>query len=176
MRLGLDTFPTHLVRSLPGLDERGLLPPGDFGPAAEDFERQFVNNTPRRVKIYDGWNRHRRALLDDALADGARQLLDGSFTTSKSDPGDIDLAVEVPMTSEQLESIGPDSPVVRFLMGPAMKALYDCDAYPIYCLPVDDPNHEQVTIGAIRYWTKWFGRTRDGQPKGRVWAFVGGFR
>ncbi|HYO14395.1 MAG TPA: hypothetical protein VE685_14460 [Thermoanaerobaculia bacterium] len=176
MRLDLDTFPAVLLRRLPSLDEDGFLPPGDYGPAAEDFERQFVNNTPRRVKIYDGWNRHRQALLDDALKAGARQLLNGSFTTSKPDPGDIDLAVEVPMTSKQLQGAGPDSPVVRLLMGPAMKDLYHCDAYPIYCLPADDPNHEQVTIGAIRYWTKWFGRARDGRPKGRVWAFVGGFR
>lgn len=50
------------------------------------------------------------------------------------------------------------------------------DAYPIYALPEGDPLYAVVTVGAIEYWTKWFGRSRSGNPKGRVWATTGGFR
>lgn len=34
---------------------------------------------------------------------------------------------------------------------------------------------EKVTVAGLRYWMKWFGRTRVGMEKGRVWASVGGF-
>jgi len=57
-----------------------------------------------------------------------------------------------------------------------MKAEYYCDAYPIYFLPRDDPHFEKVTLGAIKYWTKWFAQTRIGQSKGRLWARTGGLR
>lgn len=72
-------------------------------------------------------------------------------------------------------------PVFLLLLGPAMKSEYSCDAYPIYALPEDDPQYESITRNALRYWTKWFGRTRlnDGGEsieKGRVWARTSGFR
>ena len=55
-----------------------------------------------------------------------------------------------------------------------MKPAYHCDAYPIYVLPKGDPYYASVTVGAIEYWTKWFGRNRSGTAKGRVWATAGG--
>jgi hypothetical protein len=57
-----------------------------------------------------------------------------------------------------------------------MKPVYACDAYPICALPVSDPLYASVTVRAIEYWMKWFGRNRMGMPKGRVWATTGGFR
>lgn len=54
-----------------------------------------------------------------------------------------------------------------------MKSEYLCDAYPIFCLPEEDPDYLAVTVAAIRYWTKWFGTSRSGQAKGRVWSSVG---
>ena len=69
----------------------------------------------------------------------------------------------------------PTSPIVRLLQGGLMKSEYDCDAFPLFSLPEDDPAYEKVTVAGLRYWMKWFGRTRFGVEKGRIWASVGGF-
>ena len=124
---------------------------------------------PARRVIYHGWRDHRQALLDDGLDPGSRQLLDGSFTTAKIDPGDIDLAVEVPVASGQAPP-RPEEPIARLLLGSRTRMRFNCDAYLIFSLPPDHPDYRTVTVAAERYWTKWFGRDRRGQPKGRVWA------
>ena len=56
-----------------------------------------------------------------------------------------------------------------------MKAEFSCDAYPLFSLPENDPAFASVTLEGLRYWLKWFGRTRRGTEKGRVWVLVGGF-
>ncbi|MEE8585400.1 MAG: hypothetical protein V3T83_11160 [Acidobacteriota bacterium] len=129
--------------------------------------------SPRRSGIYGGWQDHRQALLADGLDPVSRQLLNGSFTTAKTDPGDIDLAVEVPLAYDQLPP-RPDEEIGRLLLGPRMKVRFSCDAYPIYALPSDHPDYQKVTVAAVQYWTKWFGKDSGGRPKGRVWAETGG--
>ena len=107
----------------------------------------------------------------------ARQLLNGSYTTAKKSPGDIDIAVEVPLSgSAGLAIFTLDHPIAKLLLGPLMKSTYHCDAYPIFTLPKSDLEYAAVTVRAIQYWTKWFGRSSSGIPKGRVWATSGGFK
>jgi hypothetical protein len=163
-----------LSRQLPPFTPTGGLEPGDFAPDRVEFEDRFVDTgKAQRRTIYNGWNDHRAALLSDGLAPTSRQLVNGSFTTAKAEPGDIDLAVEVPTTRAQLLR-GQDEPVVRLLLGPLMKARFLCDAYPIYVLPPTDPNYQHLTVRAVQYWTKWFGQDRQGKSKGRVWSATGG--
>jgi len=173
----LDDFPVQFDGFVPLFMADGCLAPGDFLPSRIEFESRFVNvgDIARRNLIYDGWNRHREVLRHAGVPGTARELLDGSYTTAKESPGDIDIAVEVPLgDSGQLANLPPDHPIVSLLQGPLTKSAYFCDAYPIYSLPKTDPLHATVTTEAIRYWTKWFGRSRDGAPKGRVWATTGG--
>lgn len=172
----LDAFPHSFSPDLPQFNQDDVLPPGDYAPDRTSFESRFVSPgvSPVRQTIYEGWNRHRHALLRNSLAPSARQLLNGSFTTSKAVPGDLDLAVEVPVDGDIAAQLQALAPVIALLQGSTMKALYTCDAYPIYSLPPDHELYERVTVEAIRYWTKWFGQTRTGSPKGRVWTTVGG--
>jgi hypothetical protein len=175
----LSEFPGKFDGAIPLFTGEGTLPTGDFLPSRLEFEMRFVNtgDTLRRSSIYEGWNRHRRALIVAGSVPEAYQLLDGSYTTAKDSPGDIDIAVEVRvLRGEALKSLTTDDPVLNLLQGPRMKPRYDCDAYPIFVLPKSDPSYTSVTTGAIQYWTKWFGRTRTGTEKGRVWATTGGFR
>lgn len=175
----LSDFPRNPGESIPVFTAKGCLPPGDFLPSRIEFEFRFVEtgDRGRRASIYEGWNAHRGDLLRAGVPAASRQLLDGSYTTTKERPGDIDIAVEVPLSShEDFGSLNIDHPVVRLLQGPLMKPGYLCDAYPIYSLPRSDPHYESVTGRAIQYWTKWFGRSRSGTPKGRVWATTGGLR
>jgi len=174
----LDTFPDSFHPDLPQFNQHGVLPPGDYAPDRANFAARFVypGASAARQAIYAGWNRHRQDLLRNSLARSARQLLNGSFTTSKAMPGDLDLVVEVPIDGDISAQLQALAPVRALLQGPVTKPLYQCDAYPIYSLSPDHEFYERVTVAAIRYWTKWFGQTRTGHPKGRVWTTVGGFR
>ncbi len=66
--------------------------------------------------------------------------------------------------------------VHSMLQGQHTKPLYQRDAYAIYVLPNNDRLYASVTTGAIEYWPKWFGRSRSGTPKGRMWATTGGLK
>jgi hypothetical protein len=173
----LSTFPLSFDDSMPAFTSAGALPVGDYLPTVSAFELRFVDvgDVARRKAIYQGWNEHRQALLAAGLAADARQLLNGSYTTNKAAPGDIDLAVEVPLADgDAFRAFTPQNPILHLLAGPRMKTSFRCDAYPIYVLPSTDPYYLTVTVKAIEYWTKWFGTTRDGTVKGRVWARTGG--
>lgn len=173
-------FPDALLGSLPPFTATGVLPPGDYAPEASEFEVRFVDigESAIRKRIYSGWIRLRQALLSVGQAVSARHLLDGSYTTSKPSPGDLDVAVELAITGEEYEQLlrSHGHPALPLLAGPGSKPQYDCDAYPILVLPRDHPDYPTVTAEAIRYWVKWFGAARDGSEKGRVWATTGGFR
>jgi len=167
----------NITGTLPPVSDEGVLPPGDYGPSRAEFEKAFVDvgHSERRREIYAGWNRHRNRLQADGLERSARELLNGSFISSKWEPQDIDIVVEYPVTSAELRTLTPSSPILRLLQGALTKAEFECDAYPLYSLPEDDPAYWKVTAAGLRYWMKWFGRTRLGVEKGRIWATVGGF-
>ena len=168
----LSDFPERPESSIPLFNAEGCLPPGDFLPSQLEFERRFVltGDQVQRTSIYQGWTVHRAELMGAGAPDTAHQLLNGSYTTAKESPGDIDIAVEV------LANFAPDHPIVKLLLGPLMRPAYRCDAYPIYVLPKSDAQYGAVTTRAIEYWTKWFARTRSGTTKGRLWAKTGGLR
>lgn len=157
---------------LPAFDIHGNLPEGDYWPTEADFETRFVHvhGSASRSGIYDGFKRHRAALLAAGVDPDADCLLDGSYTTEKLDPGDVDLAVEV-----DHETFLHSTQVQALLPGPDTKAEFHCDAYPVLVLPDDHPHFERVTVAARAYWGKWFGRDRSANAKGCVWAKAQGF-
>lgn len=172
-------FPDPVRSPLPGFTPSGTLPEGDYHPGREDFEARFVHvpGSASRERIYAGWNRLREALLRSRRTGDERQLLDGSYTTTKPSPGDLDVAVEVRLSAEEYQQLilSKSHPVLEHLRGPASKAVYACDAYPIFVLPTNHPDYHSVSAKSIAYWMKWFGTGRDGTGKGRVWATNGGF-
>jgi len=117
----LHTLPT----ALPLFTANGGLGEGDFAPSRLDFERRFVTTgRASRRRLYEGWDDHRQALLTDGLSPTSRQLIDRSFTTAKTEPGDVDLAAEVPLAFDQRPP-RPDEPICRLLLGAITKRLKD---------------------------------------------------
>jgi hypothetical protein len=157
----------------PAFNGDGNLPPGDYWPSTAEFEERFVSVTSSesRPLIYQGFNRHRTELLAQGVADVAPCLLDGSFTTNKCDPEDIDLVVEV----DQSTLLGSER-LQQLLSGPNAKSDFLCDAYPLIVFDDNHPDYKAVTEAGRAYWTKWFGTDRLGNSKGRVWTNTGGFR
>src|SRR4051812_37261343 len=96
-------YPVYSMQSsllpmvLPAFDSNGNLPQGDYSPSELEFESRFVNVplSTTRSSVYSAFQRHRADLLANNVSPFAPCLLDGSFTTSKQDPEDIDLVVEV---------------------------------------------------------------------------------
>lgn len=159
----------HLPRFDP---DTGALPPGDYHPTKADFEARFVDiASATRQAIYTGATAHAEALAAAGVALDAPCLLNGSYTTNKVDPGDLDLVVEV---DEQL--FESSERVQELLAGPNVKATYSCDAYPILVLPDNHPDYLATTVKAREYWHNFFALDRQRRPKGRVWRSVGGFR
>ncbi|HET8774589.1 MAG TPA: hypothetical protein VFP80_12375 [Thermoanaerobaculia bacterium] len=179
----LSKFPSVFESPLPAFTADGALPPGEYAPSRIEFESRFVNagDAVTRREIYVGFERHRAALLAAGLAPDACELLDGSYTEAKEQPGDIDLVVEVPVTAEELAAMTKDSPILGLLRGKITRKEYRCDAYAILALPPDHPDYYSVTVRGIEYWTELFGATREREPdrrripKGRVWTKIRGF-
>lgn len=158
---------------LPAFNSDDNLPAGDYWPSRSDFETRFVtvSESSARPRIYDGFKRHRAELLAEGALRGSPCLLDGSFTTSKVEPGDIDLVVEVGEAT-----FSASLRLRQILSGPNAKPEFSCDAYPVIVYDASHPHFKAVTEDGRAYWRKWFGRDRRGNPKGRVWSAVGGFR
>jgi hypothetical protein len=179
----LSKLPSVFDSPLPAFTVDGVLPPGEYAPSRTEFESRFVNagDAAVRHEIYEGFERHRAALLAAGLTPEAWALLDGSYTEAKERPGDIDLVVEVPVTAEELDAMTADSPILGLLRGKITRQEYRCDAYAILALPPDHPDYHAVTVRGIEYWTELFGATRERGPdrrripKGRVWTKVRGF-
>jgi len=171
----LQSTPAANIQPLPAFDGNGNLPVGDYWPTQAAFEETFVDvvGSRSRREIYEGFRRHRSELLSCGLLNTATCLLDGSFTTSKLNPGDIDLVVEVdPMTIDPTK----EHRLLELLSGPGAKPEFHCDAYPLWVLDPSDPDYHAVTVGGREYWHKWFARDRNGNSKGRIWSDLGGFK
>lgn len=165
------------VIALPECEVDGGLPLGDYRPCRAAFEDRFVNDptSASRKDIYNGWNVHRDDLRRAGCRGDSECLLNGSFTTTKQDPGDLDLVVGFHVDPATTPNSAVQ-PILALLQGPDMKARYKCDAYPLMLLPESHPAHTNVTRKGIAYWLRWFGRDRDGREKGRVWARLAGMR
>lgn len=164
--------------ALPSWGVGGGLLEGNYWPSKVDFEHKFVDvaGSNTRMPIYEGWNSHRADLLQSGCCPSSYCLLNGSYTTQKLDPQDLDMVVAIkhdpgsPTDSAQLPGI------LALLQGPGMKAAYRCDAYPLVILPEDHADYEHVTAKGVAYWLKWFGQDRSGHAKGRVWSKLSGLR
>jgi|LDZT01.1.fsa_nt_gi hypothetical protein len=77
---------------LPGFDDIGNLHPGCYKPSANEFKTRFVddfNTSSTRVEIFEGYQQYCDRVVNTGVA--IKQWANGSFTTDKEDPGDIDL-------------------------------------------------------------------------------------
>jgi hypothetical protein len=76
---------------IPNLDENGLLPPGIYDCSLEEVEERFgtFQSTDRRYRIYEQLQAFLAEVRSTNLV--VAVIINGSFVTSKHDPGDVDL-------------------------------------------------------------------------------------
>lgn len=80
---------------IPDFDENGNLPPGDLiKPTIHEFEERFVTRADAestRKYIFDRYNKYCDVLRSLDIA--SIQWVDGSYTTQKPNPRDIDIVI-----------------------------------------------------------------------------------
>jgi hypothetical protein len=161
--------PSNTYGDLPDFDEGGNLPAGDYTPSAQNLKAYFVDRftSETRSSIFQGWLKLKEAAIRAGVSGSSDVLFNGSFTTSKPNPRDIDLAVGIETDCHTSDLFRSASTLFR---GNGSIDEYGCDAYCFPLLPGDHPHHASLTIHFKDYWLKWFGTDRSMRPKGRVWT------
>ena len=148
------------------LNGDGYLDPGIHPATMTDIKTHFVEaftTSTTRETIIEGYERHTAELQQCPVT--FEQYLDGSFVSSKIDPGDIDLVCIA--DADTLDALPPDKQLlIRHLFrGNATKSTHKCDAYFIASVPDSDPRHHSYWTGR-KFWLGCFGFDRADKPKG----------
>ena len=153
---------------LPAFGDDGLLPPGRHPVTVEEVKAGLVDafeGSATRAAIFGYWQELRAALSD--LVPVRSQWLDGSFTTDKPDPADVDLVTVIDGLAFD------DLPQHRRLLvrslieGTYTEQFWSCDSNPLVLYPDGDLGHHASVVVAGR-WESYFGHTREGGEKGFV--------
>ena len=147
----------------------GYLEPGIHAMSDAEVKGHFVDGFTQSVtrpKIHAGYSQHASELA--AIGVGVEKYLDGSFTTTKTDPGDVDMVVFAdadlvdalpPAVQQQLRSL---------VSGKATQQTHLCDCY--FCPTVKDQHHPayEKLRTQRKYWLGEFCFDRADVPKGIV--------
>ena len=158
---------------IPPFDIHGNLAVGDLFADGEHYslahvslreihDRFVAGASARRKRIWSGWMHHRSEI--ERLGIRYATIVDGSFTTTKPEPEDVDLCILY--DAEEVERLQPPtrSEFLRLVAGPSCKWDYFCDAYGLGVWPFRDQLFT-LTLDRISYWTRAFGIDRQGRQK-----------
>ena len=98
----LRSLTEQIHQQLPCLNKCGYLPPGIYEVSLTDIQNMFARGSNRREQLWKNFLR----FLDWAKGTGAFQALEigGSFLTAKSEPSDIDVALELRRVAVPVEA------------------------------------------------------------------------
>lgn len=153
---------------IPPLTQDGYLPPGRYPATSVEVRQAFVDTyllSNSRPDCFNGWQRLTRALRQ--LVTLSSQWLGGSFVSAKLNPGDIDFISL--FDGPALDAM----PEIKRIAVAGLIAGHDCqnewnsDSFAIFIYPESHPLNA-TTVAQLRYWSKWFGRDRQGQAKGTL--------
>ncbi len=150
-------------------DGNGNLPSGFHEWTFQDIKANLVDKFPSsltRGKIFNGYSRLRDVVITLKIQQ-VTHWIDGSFSTQKENPNDIDLLTIIP--AAVLNAVPPALlPMIRATVaGPASKTAYHCDSYLLAEYPQGDPYYEWYRK-LRKYWYGEFGLDRQDHPKGIV--------
>jgi hypothetical protein len=153
---------------IPDFEANGQLPVGYIRPTLSIFKQRFVIDCPgsvTRENIFNGYIKFCSKLL--SLNAAEIQWVNGSFTTDKENPNDIDFVTHI-----DVKKLNPCDEVKETLSKlndrERVKKECKCDAYFIPLYPPEMPERHADTVKSIKYWSKWFARDRENNPKGLI--------
>lgn len=154
------------VTVLPPFNEHGVLPPGRYPTTADEVEQRFVQTFPAsltRRALFDGWRRRRGELFD--IVEIEAEWLDGSFVTSKSDAGDIDVVVLVEATRVDSLAIESRRRLFELTNGPRPLLEFGCHSFIVPTHPEGHSRHANY-LESRGYWDRQWSRDRRAPEKG----------
>lgn len=171
-------------------NEKGLLPPGCHEVTLDIIKSVFVDNFPEsetRLSRYNCFLKMYEELLDNVKS-CIRILIDGSFVTNKLNPYDVDFVIMIDhlhltqKESDYLNKIREYKHSLRIEYDNcryevekgtiSYSKLYNLEFYrygcDFYILLRYDQSHEMYKnyLNQKKYWTDWWGKTRDEKSKG----------
>ncbi|WP_048177792.1 DUF6932 family protein [Methanosarcina sp. MTP4] len=157
------------MSAIPEFEDNGNLPLGFIKPKLTEFQMCFVNGFPESVtreKIFDGYIRYCSLLIPLNIA--TLQWVNGSYTTHKIDPNDIDFVTHISgiELDESYEEIKED--FNKIIDKEWAKSECKCDVYFIIIYPPELSELYEDMIKNIEYWSKWFTHDRKNNPKGII--------
>ena len=148
---------------IPSFNDNGHLPPGIHETTLEEFKTRFVDGVQEsttRADVFSGYTRYCADLSKLDLI--IKQWLDGSFTTSKVNPNDIDVISHLDaMKIGNNKSIYDQ--VYRLIINKKhtnrdrLNSKYKCDPFAIFVFPPGHKYYDRITLSDIKYWTEFFG-------------------
>jgi hypothetical protein len=141
-----------------------IFPPGFHPISVEQLEEICVgkfNGSETRKQILDGLKEVLYRL--DSVGIKADVWINGSFTTLKENPEDVDIAVKIDHT--YLEQGTPEQiETLKWIEG-NLKGSHKCDSYIIHLFPQDDPR-AVLNEYNLAMWIRQFGFSRKDEYKG----------
>jgi len=134
----------------------------------DEIEIDFVDSFPSsntRPKIMEGYKRHRAEI--SALCAFYEQFINGSFVSTKNDPGDIDLVSFA--DAQEIDNLSDEQKrqFRALFSGPDTKDTHLCDSYFVPTFPENHPYFDECR-SLRKYWMGEFGYDRLDRPKGIV--------
>lgn len=139
------------------MDYQPLLPPGIHDLTEDELDNHFQSgfqNSTTRPPLIAGLKSFMNALRTSGVE--FELWIDGSFTTQKENPNDIDLVAFAPAAT--LNGLPPQKQALLQSLFDRIssRSTFGCDV--IYA-PAEDANLRS-------YWRGWYGYDRSEQPKG----------
>lgn len=154
---------------IPEFDEKGNLPSvGLIRPTIQEFEERFVVEADERKirkEIFDGYIKYSNYLI--LLNMASIQWVNGSYTTKKPNPNDIDLVIHF-----NGMKIHHDKELQKHFKNlidkKDMKLRYRCHPQFVLIYPQNEPDLYAYYILRYQHWLKWFSKDREGNAKGLI--------
>lgn len=139
-------------------------PYGIIEMEGEDFRSEFVSafhSSGTREKIYSGYSKYNLDMKSSLNGTDPSwfQFANGSFTTNKITPNDIDVVNFIDYNLIDFEKIKSFQTVY------GSKQKYEVDGYIVPVYPENEIYYDLITRKRYDYWMKWFGQDREGHPK-----------
>jgi hypothetical protein len=157
--------------------QTGCLPntPKLHDATLDEIEQALVTpfqNSQTRPGIFQAYLGHRDAIQPLVVQTPREQWLDGSFTTNKIDPGDVDVVTWLPLHEVQGLSDEDKQACRELFKGRYTPAGAPVHSFCAFTMPANHP-YAFIEQQARAYWTDWFGTQRNGDRKGILRVEIG---
>lgn len=151
---------------VPGADGYRVLPPGRHTCTQDEFRERFVDGLPDyacRKQIYDDLEEYQRQQKLNGLV-VISYWIDGSFTSEKLNPGDIDITAIIDGSKSSPTQDGLDSWINprdtwKAIPHPSVGRPLLIDGFGLVKVP-DGTQEHQMYLFLRGYWDDWWQRCR----------------